>query len=106
MDDGELIFTNATTIYTVPEAPGGTRGLFALHIYQVGGTSPSLAVAIETKDVTDASWTNVGSFAAATAVGTIMKYASGLKQRVRLAFTMSGTNAWERYRKYAVSYLP
>ncbi len=106
MDDGELIFTNATTIHTVPEPTAGTRGLFALHIYQVGGTSPSLAVTIETKDAADASWTSAGSFTAATAVGTIMKYASSLKTLVRLALTMSGTNAWERYRKYAVSYLP
>lgn len=93
---GELIQTSATAVYSPPVPRGGAAGLFAVDALQVSTGSPSLAVDIEHKNYADTSWTTAGSFSAITATGLSTQYVSGLKEEVRLKFTMSGAGEWER----------
>ena len=93
---GELIQTSTTPVYSPPVPRGGDAGLFAIDALQVSTGSPSLAVDVEHKNYSDTSWTTAGAFAAITATGVTSKHISGLKEQVRLKFTMSGSGDWER----------
>lgn len=56
----------------------------------VGGTTPSLVVTLQTsRDKT--TWSDVGSFPAATGVGQVHKSFSGLDRYCRVTWTLGGT---------------
>ncbi len=93
---GEVIYTNTDPVYTPPIKRVSDKAAFTIEVLQVAGTSPSLAIDIEHKNFDESAWASAGIFTALTAVGVGAKTVSGLKEQLRLKFTMSGTNAWER----------
>lgn len=93
---GELIQTSTTPVYSPPVPRGGDTGLFAIDALQVSTGSPSLAVEIQHKNYSETSWGSAGAFSAITATGLSTQSVSGLKEQVRLKFTMSGSGDWER----------
>ncbi|MBI3848213.1 MAG: hypothetical protein HY292_26560 [Planctomycetes bacterium] len=93
---GELVFTSSDAVYTPPVSRQSNTCAFAVEVTQISGTSPSLAIDIEHKNLVDSSWSTAASFTALTAAGAGAKVATGLKEQVRLKLTMSGTNGWAR----------
>lgn len=61
-----------------------------LNVTAASGTSPTLTVTVE-HSADGSTWTTLGSFTAATAVGTQRKVFSGLDQYVRGSWTTGGT---------------
>ena len=70
-----------------------TSGAVAhLHITAVSGTTPSMTVIVQ-HSTNNSTWTTLGSFSAATAVGSQTLQISGTVNRyVRASFTISGTD--------------
>lgn len=63
-----------------------------LHITDVSGSTPSMTVVVQ-HSTNNSTWTTLGSFSAATAVGSQTLQVSGTVNRyVRASFTISGTN--------------
>jgi hypothetical protein len=63
-----------------------------LHITAVSGTTPSMTAIVQ-HSTNNSTWTTLGSFSAATAVGSQTLQVSGTVNRyVRASFTISGTN--------------
>ena len=54
--------------------------------------SPSLAIDVEHKNTEDTSWTSAGTFTSVTTIGVFSQDISGLKEEIRIKFTMTGTD--------------
>jgi hypothetical protein len=87
------------------DTASSSNGLLAhLHITAVSGTTPSMTVTIE-HSTNNSTWATLGSFSAATAIGSQILNVSGTVNRyVRAAYTISGTTpsfttliAYERF---------
>ena len=92
MTTGQNYFVmGGTGVYSPPFPSGGESALFSVEVLAAIG-SPSLAISVETKNTEDTTWGVAGSFTAITALGVAPKDVSGLKEEVRLKFTMSGTD--------------
>lgn len=87
------------------DTASSSNGLLAhLHITAVSGTTPSMTVTIE-HSTNNSTWATLGSFSAATAIGSQILNVSGTVNRyVRAACTISGTTpsfttliAYERF---------
>lgn len=68
---------------------GGTLRL-DLNITAIAGTTPGVTVAVE-HSPNGTAWTALGTFAAATAIGTQRLVRSGLDRYVRATWTITGT---------------
>ncbi len=108
MDPGHVVTTVGAPSYVDFGAPGGTLGVFGVVVNEVSapGTSPSLSIAVQTKNFADTSWTDAATFTAITTATHGLKEASGLKQQVRLKCTQSGTDAWSDLDVFTPRYLP
>jgi hypothetical protein len=87
---------------------GGKAAVFGLDVLQAEGTSPSLAVEIQHKNLSEnhsTSWASIGSFSGVTGTGMITAKAENLKEQIRLKFTLSGTSAWMRVQMVPVSWM-
>jgi len=72
-------------------ASSSSGALAHLHITAVSGTTPSMTVTIE-HSTNDSTWSTLGSFSPATAIGSQILTVSGTVNRyVRAAYTISGT---------------
>ena len=80
--DGEGSSSNITDM---------ARFIMYLIVSGLGGTSPTLTVTIQDSPDGD-NWVNVGSFAVASAVGTIaLRPSASLGRYIRAAWTLGGT---------------
>lgn len=68
------------------------RGSFFLEVTAASGTSPTLDVDIQSYDVVADAWHNVVSFAQATGTGRQRKTAEYLGERIRVNYTIGGTD--------------
>ena len=89
----QITVMGGTVPYYSPSFPrGGEAALFSLEVTHKWGTSPSLAVTIEHKNMEDVSWATAASFSAITATGVATKDISGLKEEIRISFLPTGTD--------------
>ncbi|MDP8971208.1 MAG: hypothetical protein M3N52_12085 [Actinomycetota bacterium] len=95
----DVRLANAVTVSAVGVLPNSTWELgdqgtlrLTLTAANVGGTTPSITITLETSADGVAGWSAVGAFAAVTADGTQRKIFAGLDRFVRLnATTVTGT---------------
>lgn len=71
-----------------------SEALFFLNVTSAAGTSPSLTVALVTKDPVTGNWVQFAAFPAATAAGvsTLAVAPGSLPNVVAIAYTVSGTS--------------
>ena len=102
-----MIITSGAPYYIDLGTRGGTLGIFGVVVTAVSGTSPSLAIDIETKNFTDTSWTTTASFSPITTATSGVKVASSIKQQVRLKCTQTGSGTpYSVLDVFQPSYLP
>jgi len=102
---GEMVLKNTgIDVFSAPVFRGGFKGIFSFDVLQAEGSSPSLTVAVQTKNTADnldsgaGGWNDVsGASANPTGTGLNAIIASELKEQVRLRFNMGGgASAWMR----------
>ena len=85
---------DGSTQYSPPFPRGGLAATFVVQVLQLVG-SPSLSVRIEHKNLEDTVFALAATFSAIATVSVNEQDASGLKEVVRLGYTITATNAWE-----------
>jgi len=86
-----LFVMGGTALYSPSFPRGGEAAMFSAEVLaKIGG--PSLSIDVEHKNFEDTTWTSVGTFAAIGSVGVSTKDLSGLKEEIRIKFTMTGTD--------------
>jgi len=77
-------------IFTAPFPRGGLAALFTAEVTQLSG-SPTLIIAIQTKNHDELAWYEMDTFTNITATGRYSKdISSGIKQQVRFAAKLTG----------------
>ena len=95
---GELIFSDANAVMTPAVPSQGVKVMCMCEVTQEAGTSPSLVVALLTKNRDETTWTTAGTTTlTATGAGTIE---ATVLEQICLEYTMSGTNTWMRVYTY------
>jgi hypothetical protein len=77
------------TIYTAPFPRRGQAALFTVEATQVAG-SPTLSLEVQHKNRDETVWLGAGTFSSITTEGVYTQDITGIKQRVRIAATLSG----------------
>ena len=86
------------TQYSPTFPRGGLAALLVIQALQrVGSTPPSLAVTVEHKNSDDTTWTTAGSFSAITSIGVYSLDVTGIKEEVRITYTITATQVYEGY---------
>jgi hypothetical protein len=103
---GELLFSHSTEVYSGIDPRPAKDATFSFNITQVSSSgSPSLTIKIYTKNVDEDSWgTAVGTISNITTTGIQSVAVTGLKEQVKVGYTMGGTNAWCRVLTYAPAF--
>ena len=86
-----LFVMGGTALYSPSFPRGGEAALFSVEVLALLG-SPSIAIAIEHKNMDDTSWTVAGSFSTISTAAVHTVDLSGLKEEIRLKFTLTGTD--------------
>jgi hypothetical protein len=95
---GELIFSDADPVMTPAVASQGTKVTIMVDVTQESGTSPSLVVALLTKNRDQSTWTTAGSVTLTTT--TAGSIDAMILEQICLQYTMGGTNSWMRVFTY------
>lgn len=72
---------------------GGLSALFSLEVLII--TATALGVIVEHKNLEDTSFTTAGTFSSITSTGVKTLTVTGLKEEIRLKFTLTGSNAYD-----------
>jgi hypothetical protein len=86
-----LFVMGGTALYSPSFPRGGEAAMFSAETLAKIG-SPSLAIDVEHKNFDDTTWTSVGAFTAITTLTVSTKDLSGLKEEIRIKFTMTGAD--------------
>jgi hypothetical protein len=86
-----LLVMGGTALYSPSFGRGGEAALFSVETLAKIG-SPSLAIDVEHKNTEDTTWTSAGTFTAITTLTVSTADISGLKEEIRIKFTMTGTD--------------
>ena len=86
-----LFVMGGTALYSPSFPRGGEAALFSAETLAKIG-APSLTIDVEHKNFDDTTWTSAGTFSAITSLTVSTKDLSGLKEEIRLKFTMTGTD--------------
>jgi hypothetical protein len=70
---------------------GGLSAVFAVEVFALM-TGASLDVAVQYKTIDETSWTTFGSVISASAMGVHTLEVTGLREEVRLRFSVGGSN--------------
>jgi hypothetical protein len=90
---GILLHKLSTTPYYSPTfGRGGMGAVFGCEVFQVGGTAPTLDIAIEHKNTEDVNFATLGSFTQFVAAGVDTKNLTGIKEQVRFKYTVGGSD--------------
>ena len=88
-----ILFKLDGNAYYSPEfGRGGLRAIFSCNVTHLSG-SATLDIDIEHRNSDDTSFTSAGTFTQFTATGTGTKDLSGLKEILRLKFTVGGAGS-------------
>ena len=87
-----VVMGGTVPFYSPTFLRGGEAALFSLDCTHKWGTSPSLAVDIEHKNMDDTAWASAGAFPAITTTGVASKDISGLKEQLRFKFLPTGND--------------
>jgi len=90
---GMTLMKSATAYLSPTFARGGLSATFARELLMVG-TSGTLDIDIEHKNLDDTAFTTAGSFAQLTAAGIGTIGVSALKEQVRFRYSIAGAQAW------------
>ena len=88
-----LFKLDGTPYYSPPFAKGNDAALFSVQVSHVAN-SPSLVVTVQHRNNNETSWSNAGAFSAITAAGLYTLDIAGLKELVRLEYTVGGAS-WD-----------
>ena len=92
MTTGDNYFVMGGTALYSPSFPrGGEAAMFSVETLAKIG-SPSLAIDVEHKNFDDTTWSSVGTFTAITTLTVSTSDISGLKEEIRIKFTMTGAD--------------
>lgn len=89
---GTTLLKNATAYYSPTFGRGGLGAVFSCEVLQ--GTSFTLDIDVEHKNVEDTTWTSLGAFSQFTGAGVDVKDLTGLKEQVRFKYTVGGAQAY------------
>lgn len=81
------------TYYSPTFPRGGLAATFAIEVFALQGTSPTLECSIEHKNASDTSFSTAASFSSMTGAGVFSKDATALKEEIRLAIVVGGSAA-------------
>jgi len=87
----DLFVMGGTALYSPSFPRGGEAALFSVEVLAKIG-SPSLAIDVEHKNTEDTAWSSAGAFTSITTLGVASQDISGLKEEIRIKFTMTGTD--------------
>lgn len=77
---------------------GGLAAKFLFEILQKVGTTPQLAITIETKNIEDTSFVLLGTFTTITATGIYDLDLSSIREQWRIGYQITtATNQWEGF---------
>lgn len=93
MLDGFFIFKGTVSKFTPPFPRGGLAALFGINLQDLWGASPALDCEVQHKNFDDTSWTTLASFTTMSTIGIHTADVTGLKEEIRLKFTVAGTAA-------------
>lgn len=79
--------------YSPTFARGGMAAVFAVEIF-AADASTTLTVTVEHKNVEDTSWTTLATLATMSS-GVNTQTATAIKEQLRFAFVVNGTNAYD-----------
>lgn len=85
--------TGTTAVHTPSFPRGGLSATFVVEAILKAGTSPTLVVNVEHKNVEDTSWSSAGTFSDIGSTGVSTKDLSSLKEEIRFAFTFGAGSA-------------
>jgi len=91
---GSLFIRGSGGDYNSPTFPrGGLSATFAIEVFMLNGSGPSLECAVEHKNSEDTAFTTAASFSSMS-VATVHKLdVSGLREEIRLVFSVGGSAA-------------
>lgn len=72
---------------------GGLSATFAIEVFNLMGTSPTLECTIEHKNHDDTSFTSAGTFSSMNVAAVWKVDVSALKEQIRLVITVGGSAA-------------
>lgn len=91
---GTLFIRLGGASYNSPTFPrGGLAALFGIEVLALSGTSVSFECLVQHKNREDTSYTTAGTFASMTTAGLATLDVTGLKEEIRLVFTVGGSAA-------------
>jgi hypothetical protein len=94
---GELLFkTSSEPCYSEAQTRGGKNATFYFDISQMEGTSPTLTITPQHKNVVDDSWTDLTAITITTTGPSAASTDNDVREQVRLKFVVGGTNSWFR----------
>jgi hypothetical protein len=80
--------------YSPTFARGGLAAVFSCQVFQVSGTSPTLDIDVEHKNIEDTSFVSAGTFTQFTAAGVDIKSLGSIKEQVRFKYVVGGTETY------------
>jgi len=86
-----LFVMGGTALYSPTFPRGGEAALFSVQTLAKIG-SPALSIDIEHKNTEDTTWTSAGTFASISTLNLFSQDITGLKEEIRIKFTMTGTD--------------
>ena len=89
---GTLFMRLGGVSYSSPTFPrGGLSATFAIEVFALSGTSPTLECVVEHKNAEDTAFATAGTFTSITAAGVAKLDVSTLKEEIRLTLVVGGT---------------
>jgi hypothetical protein len=91
---GSLFIRGTGGDYNSPTFPrGGLAATFAIEVFMLSGTSPTLECDVEHKNAEDTVFTVAASFSSMSTAAVHKLDVSTLKEQIRLVFTVGGSAA-------------
>jgi hypothetical protein len=90
---GTTLLKNASIYYSPQFSRGGNSAVFQCECLIIG-TNGTLGIDVEHKNSDDISFTTLGSFTSIVAPGVTDVAVTGIKEQLRFAYTVGGTQAY------------
>ncbi len=84
-----MVSTTGAAYYSPTFPRGGEAALFSVEVTQVHMVT--FTVDVEHRNEEDTAWTSAGAFTGVTAVGVSTKDVTGIKELLRLKYTVAGS---------------
>jgi hypothetical protein len=88
-----LMKMNGLACYSPTFGRGGNAAVFTCEVLDISGSSPTLDIDVEHKNVEDTAWTSLVAFSQITSVGLKTAEDTGVKEQLRFKYPVGGTPA-------------